>query len=144
MINTIIKRTNYCGGKGVFANKDFKKGETVFVFRGKKVGTMDCTERSLQIGDDKFITPFKKNPGYFINHSCNPSCGIKDLKKIVAMKKIKKGGEITIDYSFSIKDKHWGMGCNCRQKNCREIIREYKELPKKLKEKYRGWESKFI
>lgn len=144
MINTRIKRTNYCGGKGVFSNKDFKKDETIFVFKGKKVGWRKSTNNSIQIGHNQWIVPTQKSNGNFLNHSCSPSCGIKYSIKIVAIKHIKKGKEITIDYSITVGEKFWKMKCNCNQKNCRKIIKSYKEIPKKLKEKYKGWESEYL
>jgi len=71
-------------------------------------------------------------------------CGIKKLKMIVAMKPIKKGDEITIDYSTTVGENYWKMNCLCGSKNCRKIIGPYKFLTRKIKKKYKGWESDYL
>ena len=76
MVKFLIKNADYCNGKGLFANKNFRKGETVLEFKGKIVGWTRATNRSVQIGYHKWIRPFQNNPGYYLNHSCNPTCGI--------------------------------------------------------------------
>lgn len=78
----------------------------------------------LQVDDNLFFAATNKREledACFINHSCNPNCGIKDKLKVVAMRKIKKGEEITFDYAMS-ETSDYKMKCNCKQKNCREII----------------------
>ena len=73
------------------------------------------------------------NPGLYINHSCNPNSGIKNSVKIVAMKNIRRGEEVTFDYSTSESEKGWYLICHCENKNCRLIIRSYKSLSTELK-----------
>ena len=60
------------------------------------------------------------------------------------MKPIKKGDEITIDYSTTVGENYWKMTCLCGSKNCRKIIGPYKFLTRKLKKKYKGWESDYL
>lgn len=144
MGGTIIKYIEYCNGYGVFANKNFKKNEIVFVFKGKIVDYRKVTHRGLQIEKKKWINPNKNNPGYYLNHSCNPNCGIKNSNKITAMKRIKKGEEITIDYSMMMELKNWDMECECQHKDCRKLIKSYKSIPNKLKNKYNGWVSDYL
>ena len=130
-------------GKGVFAGRNFKKGETVFEFKGKTVGWKKATHRSIQIGKSVFINPSKSNPGYFLNHSCNPNCGLRNLADITAMRNIKNGEEITIDYSTNISVK-WYMECLCSSKKCRKVITSYTLLPHAVKKKYKGWISEYM
>ncbi|MDO8627955.1 MAG: SET domain-containing protein-lysine N-methyltransferase, partial [Candidatus Diapherotrites archaeon] len=96
------------------------------------------------ISKNKWIEPFKKNSGYFLNHSCNPNCGLKGLNKITAMKKIGIGEEISIEYSTIVDLKSWDMECMCASKNCRKIIKSYKFLPENLKKKYKNWKAEFL
>jgi uncharacterized protein len=84
------------------------------------------------------------NPGWYINHSCNPNSDIKDSIKILAMKNIMRSEEVTIDYSTFESEKGWYLECQCKNKNCRHIIRSYEFLPPKLKQKYRDFISEFL
>lgn len=129
-------------GKGIFAECDIKKNEIIFVVRGKivkyKYGpNYQLGSRWLGIGKNTWVSPFQNNPWWFINHSCNPNAGLRDKKKIVAMKKIRGNEEITIDYSIAEDDPYWKMRCSCGDKKCRKIVRSIRFLPKKLFKKYK-------
>jgi hypothetical protein len=133
--------------KGLFAKVDFKMGDTIFTWEGiEKNGRYPwyVGDRWLQIGKYRWIAPFGNNPGYYINHSCNPNAGIKDSIKIVAMKNIRRGEEVTFDYSTSESENGWYLVCNCGNKNCRGIIRSYEFLSTELRLKYRGFISEYL
>lgn len=128
-------------GVGLFANKDFKKGDIVFIFKGKPIDWEVSDEKSslygpnwVGIGKSKWLDVIA--PGIYINHSCNPNCGIKGKVSVTALRNIKKGEEILIDYAITEIDKLWHMDCNCGDKNCRKIIRSIQYLPKKIYSKY--------
>jgi len=53
------------------------------------------------------------------------------------MQNIKKGEEITIDYSITEDDPYWKMTCVCGQIECRKVIQSIRFLPKKLFRKYK-------
>ena len=135
-------------GRGIFANKNMKKDELIFVFKGiklKKVpGPWQVGPNWLQVDIKTWVKPKENSPGRYLNHSCNPNAGIKGNQLIVAIKNIKKGQEITIDYSMSETEPQWKMKCSCKSKNCRKIIRTYQHLPNKIKKKYKGYISKYI
>jgi len=124
-------------GKGVFSEQSIKKGKSVFVFanRIKKINHKpgcNCKVccRCIQIGEYDFLYPKRGSFGWYINHSCDPNCGIKG-NKIVSIKNIHKGDEITIDYSTTNADLKWEMKCSCNAKNCRNVIKSVQYLPKK-------------
>ena len=130
-------------GKGVFANKYFKKGELIIRIKGPILNEDDIEfdsyedEHSIQIGEETYLGPSGKKDD-FINHSCNPNSGVKLTKKdffLIAIKDIKKGEEITWDYS-TWANEPWEMDCNCGTKNCRKKIKSFNYLPKKLQQKY--------
>ena len=52
------------------------------------------------------------------------------------MKNIRRGEEVTFDYSTSESENGWYLICHCENKNCRRIIRSYKFLSTELKLKY--------
>ncbi|GAI75942.1 unnamed protein product, partial [marine sediment metagenome] len=97
-----------------------------------------------QVEKEKYID--LKEPGKYVNHSCNPNVGIKKDKKLVAIKNIKKGEEIFWDYSTSMDEDNWTMKCKCGNKDCRKIIKDFKYLPERTKNKYlkMGIVQKFI
>ena len=71
-------------GIGVFSKEDFKKGQIIGVSHAEYEGVWYMTTH-----------------GYY-NHSKNPNCRIEDynnLKIIIADRDIKKGEELTADYT---------------------------------------------
>ena len=127
-------------GKGLFTKNDIKKGEIITILRGKVLTGIkyeyDFTEDAKKwIQIDK-LNWLKSRAGSFLNHSCNPNASISG-RKIVALRNIKKDEEITYDYDTRDWDEWgWQLKCKCGSKNCRKIIRGYKHLPQKLKNKY--------
>jgi hypothetical protein len=133
-------------GKGLFAKRDIKKGELIFVRKkGKVYDEKDMISSGLredhfmQIGKNKFMHILP--PGCYGNHSCDPNCGIKE-DKTFALKDIKKDEEITVDYDTFEYD--WKMWCKCGSKNCRKILRGYKYLSKELRKKYKGYIQEYL
>jgi len=146
----IYKEKSKISGTGIFANSSIKKGEIIFSVKGKRVRSSyspynaEHGHRWLAIKKEIWISPFRNNPWWFINHSCNPNAGLKRIKTVVAMKNIKKGEEVTIDYSITEDDPYWEMQCNCGTPNCRKTIRSVRFLPEKLFNKYKPFIRKFL
>jgi hypothetical protein len=136
----IVKNTK--NGRGVFANKHFKKGEIIFEFHGNFYTHEELPkpyyDYYVQIGEDLFMGPSGDMDDIF-NHSCNPNSWLQiNSKKVflIAMEDIKKGDEIVWDYSTTMYEDDWEMNCNCGSENCRGIIREFKYLPTNIQKKY--------
>lgn len=131
--------------KGVFANKDFKKGEEIFQFCGPIIIGNDniapdsyTDNHCVQIGEDMYIGP-SGGPDDYINHSCDPngSFNISDNKaSIIALKNIAKGEEITFDYSTSMAEDRYEINCSCGAGFCRQKIRDFKYLPAGVQREY--------
>ena len=144
-------------GKGIFATSNIKKREKVCNFNGKEVSMKELRDiivegkerkgDSLQIGFRKYINLFETYRCF--NHSCTPDAGIKGKNSLFALINIKKGTEITFDYSttmweeteiiqkkFGKEFKAWTMKCFCKSKYCRKKIDQFYNLPKKIQEKY--------
>lgn len=81
----------------------------------------------IGIEKDQWIDPEK--PYKFLNHSCNPNVGVRGSITITALRNLREGEEITIDYSTIEGDPRWEMKCLCGEKNCRGIIRSIHFLP---------------
>jgi SET domain-containing protein len=132
-------------GKAVFANTDFKQGEEIIEFKGKlftyeelPVPYDDVEDHYVQIDKNLYMGPSGKIDD-FLNHSCNPNSGIKIKGKrviLMAIKDVKKGEEITWDYSTTMDEDDWELNCMCKCKNCRKRIRDFRYLPKDIQQKY--------
>lgn len=135
-------------GKGLFAAKDIVKGEIVFFLRGKVV-YFEAKTKELALlkpnimgtGKNVYVDPIP--PGLFINHSCNPNLGILGRIRFAAMRDIRKGEELTFDYSIS-EDSEWEMECLCGEKTCRRVIRGIRSLPMETYTKYLPYIPKYF
>lgn len=129
-------------GRGVFAARKIRKGESICVIKGKKVSSRylyliikqgrNILVDPLQIDYDKFI--IMDEPYLLINHSCEPNAGLRNNVNLFAIKKIKKDEEIYYDYSITWFD---GFNCQCGSKNCRKHISDYFTIPMKVRLKYK-------
>ena len=139
----VIKKTHT--GKRVFAGQAIKKDEVIIEMSGPKMlwskiealilaGALNADD-PFQIAEDRFIL-LDPTPRYF-NHSCDPNTGIKEGNMLVALREIKKGEEITYDYS-SVVCAHcdWRMHCACGSNVCRKVIKNARSIPKKQLQKY--------
>ena len=136
-------------GLGLFASEDIRKDEIVLDFSDGKVYYAEKgNEFSKEIAD--FAIQFEERKwidthsiGRFINHSCEPNCGIKGNFQIVAMRDIKKDEELTYDYEMT-EDSDWRMECLCGSGSCRKIIGAYGNMPQTIREKYKGYIAQWL
>ena len=139
MQNVIVKKINK-NNRGVFADKDFKKGEIILYIKGKVISKSKLfalsgyfNDHSGTIGKDKYL--IFGYPEKYINHSCSPNV-FEYKRKVIAIRDIRRWEEVNFDYSIcSIDD--WKMRCRCGSKNCRKIVRgNFFKLSKRLQIKY--------
>jgi len=126
MKKDVIVKKSKIQGRGVFANRDFRKGEVVLRWdTSKKVTKKEFAK--LSENEKRYVTfidgvyTLIPEPERYVNHSCNPNTTVKKNCD-VATKKIKKGEEITADYSEDLAPGE-KMICNCKSKNCEGIIK---------------------
>ncbi|MBX3022457.1 MAG: SET domain-containing protein-lysine N-methyltransferase [Bdellovibrionales bacterium] len=142
-----IRRTKKFG-RGVFAVKPIKKGEIIAAFDGEiydddfEPWTDDLLNHAIQIGPKLWRD--SKGLARYVNHSCEPNCGIKSKVKIVAMRPIAKGEQVTWDYEMTEKNDWWKMRCRCGSTSCRKIIGNYKNMPRAIRKKYAGYISEWL
>lgn len=126
--NQIIEiRKSEKHGRGLFALKDFKKGEVVYVLKRGKIVSHDEIKNLSElerihldkIGENEYeiIEP----PGCCINHSCEPSLEERN-RTGYALRDIRKSEEVTIDYD-KIAYLEKPFECHCGSKNCRGFVR---------------------
>lgn len=144
----VIKDTGKYGS-GVYANREFKKGETVYVLSGEIVTFEESIRRiheglekqtdSLQVDleKDMDLDDFSR----IFNHSCDPNTGIRGISELFALRDIKIGDQITYDYSVTIgpniPDSLWSMDCHCGSKNCRKVLHNIMSIPKEQLDFYK-------
>lgn len=142
-----VRRTKKFG-KGLYAIKKIRRGEMIARFDGPFYDgrfdgwTEDLLNHTIQCG--KSLWRDSKGIARWINHSCEPNCGIKRRFDIVAMRDIEKGEHITWDYEMTEKSWWWRMKCKCGAQSCRKVIGNYSRLPKELRKKYKGYISSWL
>ena len=101
-MNDVVIGKGNLSGRGIFAYRDFKKGEVVIKYSLKPL-TEDEFKKLSKIEKNFTHNHFGviylySIPERYVNHSSNPNT-IQDLKNKcdVAIKNIKKGKEITTD-----------------------------------------------
>ncbi|NQZ85489.1 MAG: SET domain-containing protein-lysine N-methyltransferase [Nanoarchaeales archaeon] len=141
-------RKSKINGTGVFALRNFLKKEIILFLDGeiwKKKNYEEYDENLDPRGGpisrcDKYNYFLKSNSSWvYINHNCDSNSGLINDKTLVAKRDIKKGEEITQDYSTldieAIKGgkKRLDMECECGSTKCRRIITSFDLLDEKIK-----------
>ncbi len=108
-------------GTGVFARRPIPANTTVAGFGGvsstvRSSKTLGEAVRihALQIDDDLFLAstpPF--DPADFVNHSCDPNCGIVGSVLLVTMRDVEAGEELCFDYAMTDSDDYDMFECSC-------------------------------
>jgi len=143
MVKNVAIKKSKIHEKGVFASRDFKKGDLILEIDDSNIVTDPAKLTKKQHDYLDYLENGKivlmKAPERYINHSCDPNTYIKTVdgvRKVFAMRDIWKGDEITFDYSIN----GYGYGtweCHCRSKNCRRSCQiDFFKLPKSLQIKY--------
>ena len=125
-------RTSPIEGRGLFATQPIGEGETVSVLGGRVIG--DAEVRGLiaagqrydgiALGQDRNLAIEPADwPGRHGNHSCDPNLWMAGSFRVVAMRDIAAGEELTIDYALHTTDPGWQMTCRCGSRRCRRTIR---------------------
>lgn len=141
--------TSKIHGLGLVAGENIKKGESIAVIKGDIKFKVNKNEKESLgnpdwIGIEKNVWIDPEKPYKFLNHSCDANTGIKGKITLVAVKNIKEGEEIVIDYSTIEGDEMWRMNCNCGAVNCRGIVRSIQNLPVKDFKRYDPYISTYF
>ncbi len=132
-------------GYGVIATREFAAGETVAEVDGVawNADVEDRDDRySLWLDYEWYLDMVDQTR--WINHSCDPNCDIEaDIgedgsdpwARVVAVRPIAPGEEITYDYGFTAE---LAEPCSCGAKGCRGWIVDAEELPRLLEGRKRA------
>ena len=98
-------------GYGVFSTEPLRRGQFIAELRGSRVryeptiyGQSNRYGDWIGIGKNTWIDPIDEFQ--YLNHSCNPTAGLKGTRKLrlYALRDVAPGEEITIDYSTTEED----------------------------------------
>jgi hypothetical protein len=134
-------------GQGLFARHAFRVGEPILRIEGRRVHYEVLWERGgtfldncIRFGPETYLDP-GDGVGRFINHSCAPNAAIHKSRNrlfLVAVRRIRRGDELTFDYSTTIGDDDiWTMRCDCRDERCRKVVKRFGSLPMDIQREYR-------
>lgn len=131
-------------GKGIFSRRRYPESAVIGEIKGEVIDDPDYgSEHCFDIGDGQVLEPHA--PFRFVNHCCQPNCefdytkvestaGAPKRKHIylLALRQIKPGEELTIDYNWSIAA---AIPCRCQAASCRGWIVEESQLSEPANER---------
>ena len=122
-----VRNRDVAGGKAVYARELIEPGELVAVWSGRLVSAEELEElpedirhHTAQVEEGLYLASLRahETPDY-INHSCEPNCGLDGQIAIVAMHAIQAGDEVTIDYAMCDGSPYDEFDCACGSVQCR-------------------------
>jgi hypothetical protein len=139
-------------GHGAVALEPIEPGELVVSYGGRCVGRdeldllpRDQVSRTIQVSDTVFLAGAPEpEPADFINHSCDPNCGMSGATLIVAMRRIEPGELLTYDYACSDGSDYDEFECGCGSVFCRGKVTGYDWMLPELQLRYRGYFSPYL
>ncbi|HET9730742.1 MAG TPA: SET domain-containing protein-lysine N-methyltransferase [Acidimicrobiia bacterium] len=145
-------RETHVHGLGVFAIRPIMAGTTVagfggLVFDREELHSRDDEVRThaIQIDDDLFLAstpPF--DSADYVNHSCDPNCGIVGSILLVAIRDIEVGEELCFDYAMTDSDDYDEFTCTCGTALCRGVVTSDDWKLPELQARYKGWFSVYL
>jgi len=128
-------------GLGVVSAARIARGTILLEFGGPRIPSSRVTDfsHSIQVARGTFLGP-SGNLDDYVNHSCDPNCGLLERDGrmwLVSIRRIGAGTELAFDYSTSMLEEPWEMPCACGSSRCRGVIRAFPELPAATRARYR-------
>ncbi len=132
----VERRETHTYGLGVFAREDILAGTLIDEFNGDEfvsapsaslLPTSDTGfdgRHAIQCGKTLWRDGKIDGIARYLAHSCNPNCGIVGFFKLVTMRNIKAGEELTWDYAMT-EASDARINCLCGASDCRGIIGSY-------------------
>ena len=147
-------RPSPIGGRGLFATVPIAAGEIVTVKGGHLIdkATLDrlshvVRDSDLQVMDDLYLAPVEEaefeGVMMFLNHSCEPNVGVRGQIVFVAMRDIRAGEELTVDYAMVDHDAGT-MACRCGAACCRGVVTGQDWRRPELQRKYGSFFSWYL
>ncbi len=139
-------------GRGSIAVEPIAAGEVVAAFGGRCLTRLEFDllpvgqqVRSIQIEETLFLAaPVEPEPADFINHSCDPNCGMRGSTIVVALRDVEVGDVISYDYATSDGCEYNEFECACGSAICRGKVTGYDWMLPELQIRYRGNFSPYL
>lgn len=121
-------------GAGLFSLRDFARGAEILPINGRL--QKSPTRYSIQLDDGVHIEADgalaeremrARHPWRFLNHSCEPNAAI-DGRRLVALRAIRAGEQITFDYTTTEADMAEAFDCGCGARDCIGRVRGFLHL----------------
>jgi hypothetical protein len=149
VITDIIVKGAGNKGQGVFALRNFKKGEFIFrrrhghIVRNEDIPQLSEEDRIHLCELDWETSAVLLPPGCYLNHSCDPNA-IRKGTDVYAWQDIREGEEITIDYRLNaFTGERWD--CSCGSPNCDgSVISSFFSLSEERQSAYLPYAPTFI
>ncbi len=132
-----VMKGNAIAGFGIYATRDIRKNEIIFKGEEKsqRIATKSYINRSWDVKElenfKKYAYPLSnevfllwdENPAGWApqNHSCNANTAYKGLN-VFALRNIKKGEELTLDYALFLDEHMEPFNCSCGSECCKGYI----------------------
>ena len=132
-----VMKGNSIAGFGICATRPIKKGD--IIFSGEEKAQRIVTKRHVEknwndeqklnfrryaypVSEEIFVL-WDEDPAEWApqNHSCDANTGLNGLN-VVALRNIKKGEELTLDYSEFLDENMESFDCRCGAVGCRGIV----------------------
>ena len=113
-------------GLGVFAARDFRPDEEIFLFGASFVTSPD--KYTIQVDEAKHLH-MESHIGLLLSHSCAPNtrfCG--EQLGIFAIAPIRAGQELTFNYLCTEWDMAVPFECRCGSESCHRMISGFRYL----------------
>jgi len=139
-------------GGGSVAVEAVATGEVVAAFGGRCLTREEFDllpagqqVRSVQIDEELFLAGSPEpEPADFINHSCEPNCGLRGNAVLVALRSIAVGEAITYDYATTDGCDYDEFECACGSTLCRGKVTGNDWMLPDLQLRYRGAFSPYL
>jgi uncharacterized protein len=147
-----VRNRDVTGGKAVFARVLIEPGEIIALWSGRIVSAEELEElpaeirrHTVQVEEGLYLASLTADelPDY-INHACDPNAGLAGEITIVAMRPIRPGEEVTIDYAMCDGSPYDEFDCACGSVNCRGRVTGDDWRDPVLWERYRGHFSPYL
>lgn len=139
-------------GLGMFSISPIQQHEIVFIKGGHILSRKDMFSSKvinsyLPLDDDYFLAAIcadeEESIKLFLNHSCDPNCGVRGEITFVAIRYIGPGEELVCDYAM-IDNESYKFMCSCGSQCCRGEITGYDWKLKHLQKKYSNYFSRYL
>lgn len=129
---SVVSETNF--GQGLVATQDLEAGVIVEQFTGPVMRFAELPEEEIPFvmwfGPDRWLIP--QGNCRYINHSCDPNCGLTTRREVITRRPVKKGESLCIIYNVSTEegDWHpkWTFKCYCGVYFCQGLIDRYVDI----------------